>query len=195
MQDCADSISTIADMSARGQLSQSHAMGPFKNANLSAEAREFTIAAFLIGAGNLSYFTYANWATDCWELTGARARARVCVCVFVCVHVFHWLIAHTMIFLAVANLISRAATHATRCRSVSDGAFSIAPRTSTTHGPTVPAHLRQRFFLLFFCALQARSGGQSMTFHWASQQRHPTQKCQGPYGNTRETFHLEHLCT
>ena len=79
---------------------------------LAAEARAFTAAAFLIGAGNLrcggrntrtilqtddpdhlglrcnacprcqtamftpgvlcSYFSYANWATDCWTLPGTR---------------------------------------------------------------------------------------------------------------------------
>lgn len=68
-QDCADSIATIANMSASGQLTQSHAMGPF-DGPASAEARAFTMAAFLIGAGNLSFFSYANWATNCWELAG-----------------------------------------------------------------------------------------------------------------------------
>ena len=42
-QRCADAIATIANMSARGQLSQSHAMGPFAG-DLSAKQREFTIA-------------------------------------------------------------------------------------------------------------------------------------------------------
>jgi hypothetical protein len=68
-QTCADSIATIANMSARGQLSQSHAMGPFTGA-LGAEARAFTMAAFLVGAGELSYYSYANWASGCWELAG-----------------------------------------------------------------------------------------------------------------------------
>ena len=35
-QDCADSIATIADMSARGQLTQSHAMGPFEGCRYGA---------------------------------------------------------------------------------------------------------------------------------------------------------------
>lgn len=70
-QACADAIATIANMSARGQLSQSHAMGPF-DGEFAAAAREFTMAAFLVGAGNLSYFTYANWAASCWELPGTR---------------------------------------------------------------------------------------------------------------------------
>lgn len=70
-QNCANSIATIANMSTREQLTQSHAMGPFQWP-LSDAAREFTIAAFLIGAGNLSFFTYANWANDCWELTGTK---------------------------------------------------------------------------------------------------------------------------
>ena len=59
-------------MSARGQLTQSHAMGPFGSSPMAEEARAFTIAAFLIGAGNLSYFSYANWATDCWTLAGTK---------------------------------------------------------------------------------------------------------------------------
>eukprot|EP00041_Stephanoeca_diplocostata_P009471 m.145982 g.145982 ORF g.145982 m.145982 type:complete len:396 (-) comp17754_c0_seq1:33-1220(-) len=70
-QNCANSIATIANMSARGQLTQSHAMGPFQGP-LGDQSRQFTIAAFLVAAGNLSFFTYANWAIDCWELTGTR---------------------------------------------------------------------------------------------------------------------------
>ena len=66
---CAASITTIATAAARNQLTQSHAMGPF-GGTLGADARKFTIAAFLIGAGPLSYFSYANWLTDCWELKG-----------------------------------------------------------------------------------------------------------------------------
>jgi hypothetical protein len=46
-------------------------MGPFTG-KASAEAREFAMAAFLIGAGNLSFFTYANWAGNCWQLAGTR---------------------------------------------------------------------------------------------------------------------------
>lgn len=70
-QRCADSIATIANMSARGQLTQSHAMGPMSG-SLSDEQREFTMAAFLIGAGRLSYFSYADWQHDCWTLAGLR---------------------------------------------------------------------------------------------------------------------------
>lgn len=58
-------------MSARGQLTQSHGMGPFDGLH-AEKAREFVMAAFLIGAGNLSYFSYANWATDCWTLPGTK---------------------------------------------------------------------------------------------------------------------------
>lgn len=68
-QDCANSIATIANMSVRGQLSQSHAMGPF-GGPFSEEARLFTMAAFLIGAGNLSFYSYANWANNSWTLDG-----------------------------------------------------------------------------------------------------------------------------
>jgi hypothetical protein len=70
-QNCAGSIATIANMSSRGQLTQSHAMGPFSGAN-GDKQREFTIAAFLIGAGNLSFFSYANWIVDCWTLSGTK---------------------------------------------------------------------------------------------------------------------------
>jgi len=66
---CAASIATIANMSGRGQLTQSHAMGPFSGP-AAAQAREFVMAAFLVGAGNLSYFSYANWITDCWSIKG-----------------------------------------------------------------------------------------------------------------------------
>ena len=41
---CAHSIATIANMSARGQLSQSHAMGPVGGPH-AAKQREFTMAA------------------------------------------------------------------------------------------------------------------------------------------------------
>ena len=70
-QDCADSIATIANMSARGQLTQSHAMGPVSGP-FADDARAFAMASFLIGAGNLSYFSFANWATDCWTLAGTE---------------------------------------------------------------------------------------------------------------------------
>jgi hypothetical protein len=46
-------------------------MGPFTG-KASAEARAFTMAAFLIGAGDLSFFSYANWADNCWQLAGTR---------------------------------------------------------------------------------------------------------------------------
>ena len=68
---CAASLATIRDMAERGQLSQSHAMGPLDGA-FSAAEREFTMAAFLVAAGNHSYFSYANWATQSWELAGTR---------------------------------------------------------------------------------------------------------------------------
>ena len=68
-QNCANSLTTLAEMSARGQLTQSHAMGVFEGPH-AAEGRTFTIAAFLIGAGELSYFSYANWAFGCWSMGG-----------------------------------------------------------------------------------------------------------------------------
>lgn len=71
-QDCANSIATIAKMSARGQLTQSHAMGPFDDSEMADESRAFVMAAFLIGAGDLSYFSYANWASDSWTMAGTK---------------------------------------------------------------------------------------------------------------------------
>lgn len=60
--DCVRAIETIANTSARGQISQSHAMGPMED----VAQREWGIACFLIGAGRLSFYSYANWAKDSW---------------------------------------------------------------------------------------------------------------------------------
>ena len=53
---CKKSMAVIAEMSSRGQLSQNHAMGPW-DGPYAKEAREFLMGAFLIAAGELSYFT------------------------------------------------------------------------------------------------------------------------------------------
>eukprot|EP01063_Lacrimia_lanifica_P007132 TRINITY_DN14509_c0_g1_i1.p1 TRINITY_DN14509_c0_g1~~TRINITY_DN14509_c0_g1_i1.p1 ORF type:complete len:392 (+),score=106.63 TRINITY_DN14509_c0_g1_i1:45-1220(+) len=66
---CAASLATIAGMAARGQLSESHAMGPFTGPHAD-EGRLFTLAAFLMAAGPLSYYSYANWAHSSWDLPG-----------------------------------------------------------------------------------------------------------------------------
>ena len=60
--DCVRAIETIANTSARGQISQSHAMGPMED----VAQREWGVACFLIGAGKLSFYSYANWAKDSW---------------------------------------------------------------------------------------------------------------------------------
>ena len=46
-------------------------MGPFSGP-LGEAARNFTIAAFLIAAGNLSYFTYTDWSQNSNELAGTK---------------------------------------------------------------------------------------------------------------------------
>jgi hypothetical protein len=66
--DCIQSIETIANTSARGQISQSHAMGPMED----ERQREWGIACFLIGAGNHSYFSYADWGHNSWTTAGTR---------------------------------------------------------------------------------------------------------------------------
>ena len=71
--DCVTSMETIANMSARGQISQSHAMGPTDDRPAdAAKQREFTAGCFLIAAGNLSYFSYADWASGSWSIGGTR---------------------------------------------------------------------------------------------------------------------------
>ena len=70
-QNCADSMTKITEMSQRQQLTESHAMGPFEG-TYSDAAREFTMAAFLIAAGNLSFYSYADWSHNCWELAGTK---------------------------------------------------------------------------------------------------------------------------
>ena len=37
-----------------------------------AAQRAFTMAAFLVAAGNHSYYSYADWAGGCWSLAGTR---------------------------------------------------------------------------------------------------------------------------
>ena len=66
--DCIQSMETIANTSARGQISQSHAMGAMTD----AVQREWGIACFLIGAGNLSYFSYADWGSGAWTMAGTQ---------------------------------------------------------------------------------------------------------------------------
>ena len=67
--ECLASMQTIAAVAARGQLSQNHGMGPATGA-LGAAQRAFTMAAFLVSAGNHSYFSYADWVSNCWNLAG-----------------------------------------------------------------------------------------------------------------------------
>ena len=67
--ECLASMKTIANVAARGQLSQNHGMGPVTG-TLAAAQRTFTIAAFLVSAGNHSYFSYADWVSNCWNLAG-----------------------------------------------------------------------------------------------------------------------------
>ena len=71
---CREEMSTVAEAAARGQLTESHGMGPIDSKTPIADqmaAREFTIATFLVAAGNFSYFSYASWI-EAWTLAGTR---------------------------------------------------------------------------------------------------------------------------
>eukprot|EP00041_Stephanoeca_diplocostata_P012206 m.203714 g.203714 ORF g.203714 m.203714 type:complete len:389 (-) comp18857_c0_seq6:172-1338(-) len=66
---CAEDIATVQTMAARGQLTESHGQGDLSNET----QREFTMACFLIAAGNMSYFSYASWEKGlAWNLAGTR---------------------------------------------------------------------------------------------------------------------------
>lgn len=62
---CVKEMAVIETMSKQGQLSTNHAMGPTNN----KDARLFVMAAFLVAAGDLSFFSYADW-TNPWDLDG-----------------------------------------------------------------------------------------------------------------------------
>ena len=73
---CEQDMLTVTQAAARGQLTESHGQGPIDSDTPLPEqtaAREFTIAAFLVAAGNFSYFSYAGWAHgQAWSLSGTR---------------------------------------------------------------------------------------------------------------------------
>merc|ERR1712187_1070471 len=64
-QKCLEEILYVQQAAQRGQLTQSHAMGPPED----DQQREFVMACFLVAAGNLSYFAYADWSHG-WSLQG-----------------------------------------------------------------------------------------------------------------------------
>ena len=60
---------TVAAAAARGQLTESHGQGPIDD----AVQRQFTMACFLVAAGNYSFFSFAGWAHgQAWSLAGTR---------------------------------------------------------------------------------------------------------------------------
>eukprot|EP00039_Didymoeca_costata_P032832 m.39526 g.39526 ORF g.39526 m.39526 type:complete len:388 (+) comp9564_c0_seq1:31-1194(+) len=66
---CVQDIFELKNQSARGQLTECHGQGPIDD----SVQREFTIACFLIGAGNMSFFEYAGWEKgEAWSLPGTR---------------------------------------------------------------------------------------------------------------------------
>lgn len=69
---CLADMHAVAEYATRGQLTESHGQGPFE----SKTQREFTIACFLIAAGNYSYFSYASWDAGgvhgAWNLGGTK---------------------------------------------------------------------------------------------------------------------------
>lgn len=66
---CRDAIRLNAQYAARGQLTESHGMGPLTD----TAQREFTLACFLVSMGKYSYFTYATEdPAGAWALEGTR---------------------------------------------------------------------------------------------------------------------------
>ena len=69
---CLADMRAVAAYAARGQLTESHGQGPFE----SKTQREFTMACFLVAAGNYSYFSYASWdkggVHGAWSLGGTK---------------------------------------------------------------------------------------------------------------------------
>lgn len=66
-QTCLEQIQYVQHVSRRPMLTQMHAMGPADD----VAAREFTMACFLVAAGNLSFFSYVDWDYS-WTIKGVR---------------------------------------------------------------------------------------------------------------------------
>jgi len=64
---CLEQILFVQKVSRRPMLTQLHAAGPGDD----VAAREFTMACFLVAAGNLSYFSYVNW-DHMWDVAGVN---------------------------------------------------------------------------------------------------------------------------
>jgi hypothetical protein len=66
---CRMDMEAVVAAAARRQLTQSHGQGPIDD----TVQRQFTMACFLIAAGNFSYFSYAGWERgQAWSLKGTR---------------------------------------------------------------------------------------------------------------------------
>lgn len=66
-QTCLEQIQFVQHVSRRPMLTQLHAMGPADD----VAAREFTMACFLVAAGNLSFFSYVDW-DYAWTIEGVQ---------------------------------------------------------------------------------------------------------------------------
>jgi hypothetical protein len=67
--DCYADMLAVTAMASRQQMTESHGQGPLSD----DVQREFTMACFLIAAGNFSYFSYASWDHGkAWSLKGTR---------------------------------------------------------------------------------------------------------------------------
>eukprot|EP01065_Artemidia_motanka_P037459 TRINITY_DN4602_c0_g1_i1.p2 TRINITY_DN4602_c0_g1~~TRINITY_DN4602_c0_g1_i1.p2 ORF type:complete len:278 (+),score=98.65 TRINITY_DN4602_c0_g1_i1:370-1203(+) len=64
---CLADIQAVQATAERGQMSQSHSIGPVDD----SVTRHFTMACFLVAAGNYSYFAHADWHQS-WTLDGLR---------------------------------------------------------------------------------------------------------------------------
>ena len=64
---CREDMRTVAASASRQQMTESHGQGPLDDET----QREFTMACFLVAAGNFSYFSYASWKSgEAWSLDG-----------------------------------------------------------------------------------------------------------------------------
>ena len=66
---CREDMHTVVASASRQQMTESHGQGPLEDAT----QREFTMACFLVAAGNYSYFSYAGWErSEAWSLAGTK---------------------------------------------------------------------------------------------------------------------------
>jgi hypothetical protein len=66
---CRDDMASVAASASRQQMTESHGQGPLDD----PLQRQFTMACFLVAAGNFSFYSYASWEkNEAWGLAGTR---------------------------------------------------------------------------------------------------------------------------